>query len=99
VNRRIRNGSNAARSILRVKAKIMIGFSRSIPCPNCGSIFSSVIDSRNIRESRRRRRQCQNGHRFTTYEHEENWVCVHSPELAEDLAGIAVLLEHARTLL
>ncbi len=39
-------------------------------CSYCGNIESKVIDSRNIEDGIRRRRQCLNcGTRFTTYEH------------------------------
>ena len=38
-------------------------------CPNCQYSDSKVIDSREVNESIRRRRQCLNcGYRFTTYE-------------------------------
>ncbi|MFC2043827.1 transcriptional regulator NrdR [Chloroflexota bacterium] len=38
-------------------------------CPNCHYHDSKVIDSRDVNESIRRRRQCLNcGYRFTTYE-------------------------------
>ncbi len=40
-----------------------------IPCPFCGSTYSAVCDSRPDDEGRiRRRRECRNGHRFTTRE-------------------------------
>ncbi len=38
-------------------------------CPSCGYYDSKVIDSREVNEGVRRRRQClECGHRFTTYE-------------------------------
>lgn len=38
-------------------------------CPSCGSTDSSVVDSRpNPSGQIRRRRECGNGHRYTTYE-------------------------------
>jgi transcriptional regulator NrdR family protein len=37
-------------------------------CPECGSTRNRVIDSRSLDGRRRRRRECNNGHRFTTYE-------------------------------
>lgn len=38
-------------------------------CPSCGNCDSKVIDSREVNEGIRRRRQCLHcGHRFTTYE-------------------------------
>ena len=38
-------------------------------CPNCGSDNNGCKDSRQLRESRRRRYQCFNcGDRFTTFE-------------------------------
>jgi transcriptional regulator NrdR family protein len=52
-----------------------------LPCPECGSIKSKVTDSRAINRFTRqpckhrcirRRRECANGHRFTTYETNEN---------------------------
>jgi hypothetical protein len=41
-----------------------------ITCPSCGSRHSLLKDSRPNREGDeiRRRRECENGHRFTTYE-------------------------------
>jgi len=38
-------------------------------CPSCGFVDSKVIDSRDISDGIRRRRQCEKcGYRFTTYE-------------------------------
>ena len=38
-------------------------------CPHCGYIDSKVLDSRDVDDGVRRRRQCINcGNRFTTYE-------------------------------
>lgn len=37
-------------------------------CPGCRESRGDVIDSREIGNSIRRRRSCQCGHRFTTYE-------------------------------
>ena len=36
-------------------------------CPHCGSP-SRVVDSRHKDNAIRRRRECENGHRFRTYE-------------------------------
>ena len=42
-------------------------------CPECQTTDDKVIDSRETHQgdlsSIRRRRECRNGHRFTTYEH------------------------------
>lgn len=43
------------------------GFSM-FKCPECGSMKSAVIDSRPSRGRTRRRRECDKGHRITTYE-------------------------------
>ena len=37
-------------------------------CPACGGGETSVVDSRPVRDSSRRRRKCDCGHAFTTYE-------------------------------
>ena len=44
--------------------------SPGLACPECGSLINSVIDSRaNLAHDKlRRRRECENGHRFRTYE-------------------------------
>lgn len=42
-----------------------------LPCPRCGSMDSGVLDSRGGHRRGffiRRRRECSNGHRYTTYE-------------------------------
>jgi hypothetical protein len=39
-----------------------------ISCPECHIAFTRVIDSRAKGHQIRRRRECYNGHRFTTYE-------------------------------
>ena len=44
-------------------------------CPHCGSTNLQVIDSREAPEAVRRRRECEHGHRFTTYERHEAFVC------------------------
>lgn len=43
---------------------------QTIACPECGNRRCEVIDSREIKEGDtiRRRRKCENGHRFTTKE-------------------------------
>jgi hypothetical protein len=38
-------------------------------CPDCGESLSKVIDSRPADDEIRRRRECPNGHRSTTYEY------------------------------
>jgi len=43
-------------------------YGQSIPCPECGSFSSLVIDTRHTYEHTRRRRVCQNGHRYSTRE-------------------------------
>lgn len=42
--------------------------SLALPCPECGSNQSRVTDSRANETGIRRRRQCINGHRFSTQE-------------------------------
>ena len=37
-------------------------------CPACGGRETSVVDSRPVRDSVMRRRKCDCGHAFTTYE-------------------------------
>ena len=39
-----------------------------IPCPECGDDRAVITDSRPADGHYRRRRQCANGHRFTTHE-------------------------------
>lgn len=39
-----------------------------IPCPECGSSSGKVVDSRPRDGGTRRRRICDNGHRFSTVE-------------------------------
>ena len=39
-----------------------------IPCPFCGTYSHSVVNSRPDKDSIMRRRECKNGHRWTTYE-------------------------------
>jgi len=55
-------------------------------CPTCNK-GSEVIDSRLIPNGVRRRRQCLNGHRFTTIEQ------VPQPTLAAQLRTLATTLE------
>lgn len=43
-------------------------FKRSMNCPECGCNMLMVTDSRSYKRQIRRRRLCQNGHKFTTYE-------------------------------
>lgn len=40
----------------------------SMPCPECGVMLNLVIDKRASGCQIRRRRVCEHGHRFTTYE-------------------------------
>ena len=40
-----------------------------LPCPDCGAPLKKVIDSRRGEDAIRRRRECVNGHRATTYEY------------------------------
>lgn len=48
-------------------------FSRTVPCPQCAA-KTRVVDSRGVTDSggrvhgRRRRRECENQHRFSTVE-------------------------------
>lgn len=42
--------------------------SSGIPCPECGSLESRVYNSRPRDGTMWRRRECANGHRFTTTE-------------------------------
>ena len=44
-------------------------------CPECGSDRLQVVDSRDSPDGVRRRRECANGHRFTTYERREVFHC------------------------
>ena len=44
-------------------------------CPHCGSQKLQVVDSRDAPDAVRRRRECHNGHRFTTYERREVFTC------------------------
>ncbi len=44
-------------------------------CPECGTARLQVIDSRDAPDAVRRRRECANGHRFTTYERREVFTC------------------------
>jgi len=46
------------------------GYNTGLECPECASRFTKIIDSRPVPQSNeiRRRRACDNGHRFTTYE-------------------------------
>jgi transcriptional regulator NrdR family protein len=37
-------------------------------CPRCGSPETHVVDTRPSRDRIRRRRECDEGHRFTTFE-------------------------------
>lgn len=45
-------------------------WARGMACPQCGSQKTAVLDCRpdRARNRIRRRRHCENGHRFTTYE-------------------------------
>lgn len=43
-------------------------FAEGIECPHCGIPLSRVCDTRHKAQSIRRRRECANGHRFTTDE-------------------------------
>lgn len=47
-----------------------LGYGDNLKCPECSTTFNRVIDSRSDRQNTnmRRRRLCENGHRFTTYE-------------------------------
>jgi transcriptional regulator NrdR family protein len=38
-----------------------------VKCPTCG-VWSSILETRELIEGLRRRRECANHHRFTTYE-------------------------------
>ena len=50
--------------------RALVGFSRSVPCPFCGSLFAKVMDVRPGPggSTLRRRRECPGGHKYTTYE-------------------------------
>lgn len=39
-----------------------------VPCPDCGSTLSEVMETRTLLNQIRRRRRCFNEHLFTTYE-------------------------------
>lgn len=47
-------------------------YGTSMECPQCKSIKSKVIDKRNVQDHIIRRRQCENGHRYTTLELDAN---------------------------
>jgi transcriptional regulator NrdR family protein len=47
-------------------------YGTSMECPQCQSIKSKVVDKRNVRDHIIRRRQCENGHRYTTMELDSN---------------------------
>ncbi len=57
-------------------------------CPTCDSEHLQVVDSRDTPEAVRRRRQCENGHRFTTYERREVFAC---PRCGQDDSRIEVV--------
>jgi transcriptional repressor NrdR len=50
-----------------------------IPCPECGCTKSMITDARPANGKKRRRRECERGHRFTTHE-----VCETVPAPAID---------------
>lgn len=50
------------------KARIGIWREFGIRCPECNSNLSRTVDSRPQMGAQRRRRECPNGHRYTTYE-------------------------------
>ena len=45
-----------------------LSYGTSMECPQCKSNKSKVIDKRNAQDHIIRRRQCENGHRYTTME-------------------------------
>ncbi len=57
-------------------------------CPTCDSKHLQVVDSRDIPEAVRRRRACDNGHRFTTYERRDVFGC---PRCGQDDSRIEVV--------
>lgn len=46
----------------------MVAVSVTIACPDCGAYMTRTVDSRANEHGVRRRRECANGHRFTTQE-------------------------------
>jgi transcriptional regulator NrdR family protein len=49
-----------------------VSYGTSMECPNCRSIKSKVLDKKNRQSYIVRRRQCENGHRYTTMELDAN---------------------------
>jgi hypothetical protein len=43
-------------------------YTPGLRCPECGTCYTRIVDSRAKTEFVRRRRECRNKHRFTTYE-------------------------------
>lgn len=65
-------------------------------CPECGASLNSVSDTRNGDGFIRRRRECPNGHRTTTYEilaSRLNGLFEVEEEAARLVEGMAALLE------
>lgn len=61
----------------------------TVPCPECGSRISGVKDCRSSGDRVYRRRECDNEHRFTTYEA----LDAEPPEISVGQA-LAVLIAH-----
>ena len=55
-------------NVLRGDATMKTAKVVPLACPACGETLREVIDSRPSNEGWRRRRECRNGHRATTYE-------------------------------
>lgn len=53
---------------MEVRPKFRVAGSACVPCPECGARMSSVLDCRASGNAVRRRRECECGRRFTTYE-------------------------------
>jgi len=69
------------------------------PCPECGRAKTKVIDSRveGAARSKRRRRECPLGHRFTTYENVERLrpiVASFRHQIAGELIDLAGRIEN-----